>query len=151
MSQPNIILIIADQWRGDCLSVTGHTGVDTPNLDSLARQGSVFNHAYSSCPSCIAARASLFTGLAPNSHGRLGYKDQVPWNYDNMLAQMFSDAGYQTHCSGKTHFFRSVNIAAFIQPTLMRAVRISTEPTSTITGSGCAIKPAVNSTNGITE
>ncbi len=105
MSQPNIILIIADQWRGDCLSVTGHTGVDTPNLDSLARQGSVFNHAYSSCPSCIAARASLFTGLAPNSHGRLGYKDQVPWNYDNMLAQIFSDAGYQTHCSGKTHFF----------------------------------------------
>ena len=105
MPQPNVILIIADQWRGDCLSVTGHTGVDTPNLDALARQGTVFNHAYSSCPSCIAARASLFTGLAPNSHGRIGYRDQIEWNYANMLPQLFSDAGYQTHCSGKTHFY----------------------------------------------
>ena len=97
MPQPNIILIVADQWRGDCLSIAGHTGVDTPNLDCLARQGTIFNHAYSSCPSCIAARASLFTGLSPNSHGRIGYKDEVEWNYENMLPQVLSDAGYQTH------------------------------------------------------
>ena len=38
-SRPNIIFVLADQWRGDCLSVTGHTGVDTPNLDMQARQG----------------------------------------------------------------------------------------------------------------
>jgi arylsulfatase len=105
MSKENIILIIADQWRGDCLSVAGHSGVDTPNLDSLANQGTIFNHAYSSCPSCIAARASLFTGLSPNSHGRIGYKDGIEWNYENMLAQVLGNAGYQTHCSGKTHFF----------------------------------------------
>jgi Sulfatase len=63
----------------------------------LAKQGTIFNHAYSSCPSCIAARASLFIGLAPNSHGRIGYQDKVEWNYENMLPQVLGDAGYQTH------------------------------------------------------
>jgi arylsulfatase len=105
MSQPNIILIICDQWRGDCLSVAGHPTVETPNLDSLARQGCYFDRAYSSCPSCIGARASLFTGMSPYQAGRSGYRDQVPWNYDRMLPQLLADAGYQTHCSGKTHFF----------------------------------------------
>ncbi|MFW5799078.1 MAG: sulfatase-like hydrolase/transferase, partial [Planctomycetota bacterium] len=101
----NIIFILTDQWRGDCLSVTGHPDVDTPNLDELARQGTVFTSAYSSCPSCIAARTSIFTGLAPAGHGRLGYRDRVPWRYDNMLARVLRDAGYQTGCVGKTHFY----------------------------------------------
>ncbi len=103
--QPNILFIITDQWRGDCLSVTGHPVVETPNIDELARCGVVFTSAFSPCPSCIAARASIFTGLSPTSHGRLGYQDCVPWNYDKPLAQVLADAGYQTHCVGKTHFF----------------------------------------------
>lgn len=104
--QPNIIFIFADQWRGDCLSLTGHPVVKTPNLDAIANQhGVVFNKAYSTCPSCVAARASAFTGLNPYNAGRIGYQDCIPWNYENMLAQVLSDNGYQTHCSGKTHFF----------------------------------------------
>ena len=63
--QPNIIFVITDQYRGDCLSGTGHETVRTPNLDMLGRKGAVFRRAYSSCPSCIAARASIFTGLSP--------------------------------------------------------------------------------------
>jgi len=101
----NIVFILTDQMRGDCLSVTGHPVVRTPNIDSLAQRGVTFTAAYSPCPSCIAARASIFTGLSPSSHGRLGYQDRVPWRYDNMLAQVLSDAGYQTHCVGKTHFY----------------------------------------------
>lgn len=104
-SRPNIIFILADQMRGDCLSVTGHPVVRTPNIDSLAQRGVAFTAAYSPCPSCIAARASIFTGLSPSSHGRLGYRDGVPWRYENMLAQVLSNAGYQTHCVGKTHFY----------------------------------------------
>ncbi len=103
--QPNILFIITDQWRGDCLSVTGHPTVETPNLDMLARRGVVFTSAYSSCPSCIAARASMFTGLSPSSHGRLGYQDRVPWRYDHMLPEVLGRAGYQTYCIGKTHFY----------------------------------------------
>ena len=104
-NRPNIIFILADQWRGDCLGVSDHPVVRTPNLDAMAARGGVsFNRAYSTCPSCIAARASIFTGLTPYSHGRIGYQDGVPWEYDNMLAQEMVDAGYQTHCVGKTHF-----------------------------------------------
>ena len=103
--RPNILFILMDQMRGDCLSVLGHTGVDTPNMDQIAHQGVLFESAYSSCPSCVAARASIFTGLSPSNHGRLGYADRVAWNYDHMAPQVLGDAGYQTHCVGKTHFF----------------------------------------------
>ncbi|MBT3272520.1 MAG: sulfatase-like hydrolase/transferase, partial [Spirochaetales bacterium] len=104
-NRPNIIFIITDQWRGDCLSITGHPVVETPNLDMIARRGLVFSAAYSSCPSCIAARASIFTGLAPATHGRIGYRDRIPWRYEHMLPQVLGDAGYQTYCVGKTHFY----------------------------------------------
>ncbi len=101
---PNILFVLVDQWRGDCLSVTGHPTVKTPNLDAIAySNGVVFNRAYSSCPSCIAARASIMTGLSPYNSGRTGYQDGVEWNYKNMLAQVLSDNGYQTHCTGKMH------------------------------------------------
>ena len=61
----NILLILVDQWRGDALGVAQHPVVETPHLDSLAQRGAIFSCAYSSSPSCISARASLFTGLAP--------------------------------------------------------------------------------------
>ena len=101
----NIVFILTDQWRGDCLSITGHPVVQTPNLDALGMRGAVFSSAYSSCPSCIAARASLFTGRAPTSHNRLGYQDAVSWEYDDMLPEVLGRHGYQTHCVGKTHFY----------------------------------------------
>ena len=102
---PNIVFVLTDQWRGDCLGVTGHPVVETPNLDMLAARGTVFTAAYSSCPSCIAARASIFTGRRPTTHGRLGYQDRVPWRYENTLAEVLGRHGYQTHCVGKTHFY----------------------------------------------
>lgn len=103
--KPNIVFILTDQMRGDCLSVLDHPVVMTPNLDKMARKGAVFTAAYSACPSCIAARAAIFTGLRPTTNGRLGYRDKVPWQYQNTLTEILSRSGYQTHCVGKTHFF----------------------------------------------
>lgn len=104
-SKPNIVFILTDQMRGDCLGAPGHPTVRTPHLDELARRGTLFTAAYSPCPSCVAARASLFTGQRPTTHGRLGYQDRVPWKYKDTLAEVLSRSGYQTHCVGKTHFF----------------------------------------------
>jgi arylsulfatase len=101
----NIVFILLDQMRWDCMGIAGHPVVETPNMDRLGRRGTVFTSAYSTCPSCIAARASMMTGLTPSTHGRLGYQDGVPWRYDGMLAELLSRAGYQTHCVGKTHFY----------------------------------------------
>lgn len=102
---PNVILIHVDQWRGDCLSIDGHPVVQTPWLDQLAGEGVRFNHAYAACPSCIASRASLMTGLTPRSHGRVGYRDGVPWNYQTTMAGEFTRQGYQTQAIGKMHVY----------------------------------------------
>lgn len=103
--KPNLILIQVDQWRGDCLSLDGHPVVHTPWLDQLALGGVRFSRAYSSCPSCIPARAALMTGLGQRSHGRVGYRDGLPWNYEVTLAGEFTRHGYQSQAIGKMHVY----------------------------------------------
>ena len=103
MNHPNVILIIADQWRGDCLGIAGHPDVKTPYLDTMASRGIRFEKCYSATPTCIPARAALYTGMAQENHRRVGYRDGVRWDYPNTLASTLSDAGYQCHCAGKLH------------------------------------------------
>lgn len=103
MKQPNVILILADQWRGDCLGVAGHPDVMTPYFDTLATEGLRFRNCYSATPTCIAARAALHTGMSQENHRRVGYADGVPWTYPHTLAGEFAKAGYQCHCAGKMH------------------------------------------------
>ena len=99
--KPNIVLLMCDQFRGDCLSIAGHPDVQTPYLDSIGSDGTVFDHAYSATPSCIPARAAIFTGRSQIGHGRVGYEDGIDWNYTHYLAEEFSKASYQTECIGK--------------------------------------------------
>lgn len=113
MSHPNLILIMTDQLRWDCLGYAGHPDVKTPYLDTLAATGTVFRHAYSACPSCIAARAALHTGMAQSHHGRVGYQDGIPWNYEHTLAGELSHAGYYTMCVGKMHVHPLRNYLGF--------------------------------------
>ena len=113
LDQPNIVLIMADQFRGDCLGIAGHPDIQTPHLDTLAAQGIRFENAYSACPSCIAARAALMTGRAQQHHGRVGYRDMVPWNYADTLASTLSEAGYYTQCVGKMHVHPLRNLLGF--------------------------------------
>ena len=61
--RPNILLITADQWRGDCLSAIGHPLVSTPNLDKLAQKGVLFERHYAGAAPCSPSRACLYTGL----------------------------------------------------------------------------------------
>lgn len=103
--RPNLVLIITDHFRGDCLSRLGHPVAETPHLDSLSRRGAVFTRAYTPCPSCTPARRSLMTGLTPASQGMVGYQDNVPWPYEVTLAGELTRAGYQTINIGKTHFY----------------------------------------------
>ena len=102
MKQPNIILLMTDQLRADALGYAGHPDVKTPYLDTLASRGVNFDRAYSACPSCIAARAALHTGMEQSHHGRVGYEDNVPWRYPHTMAGELSKAGYYTQCVGNT-------------------------------------------------
>lgn len=101
--KPNLILIMCDQMRGDCMGIAGHPDVKTPYLDSLAAEGTYFPNAYASCPSCIPSRAALFTGMSQERHGRVGYEDGISWEYEHMLPKELSLNGYHTEAVGKLH------------------------------------------------
>ncbi|WP_420414705.1 sulfatase-like hydrolase/transferase [Roseibium sp.] len=100
-ARPNILLITADQWRGDCLGTVGHPVVKTPNLDAFAAKATVFEQHYATTAPCSPARASLYTGLYQMNH-------RVVWNgapldnrFDN-IARAARRAGYTPTLFGYT-------------------------------------------------
>lgn len=106
--QPNVILIVVDQMRVEALSINDSDHfASTPTLDMMASEGYNFENAYSPVPSCVPARAALLTGMNQEQTGRVGYEDEVPWNFTNTLPQTFKGMGYQTECIGKMHVFPS--------------------------------------------
>jgi len=99
----NILFLMDDQHRGDCIGAGGADWLKTPNLDLLAREGALFSRAYSSLPSCLPARTSLLTGKSPWMHGVLLYTPMAE-EYGNEMPRIFTKAGYRTHAIGKNHF-----------------------------------------------
>jgi len=67
MNAPHIVLITVDHLRADFMGCAGHPVIRTPHIDFLARRGVRFTNAYSTCPVCIPARATLMTGLEGDS------------------------------------------------------------------------------------
>ncbi len=111
--KPNILFIMTDQMRGDCMGIAGHPDVKTPYLDHLASSGVHYTNAYTACPSCIPARCALHTGLKQEHHGRVGYQDRVPWNYPVTMAGEMAKNGYYTQCVGKMHVHPLRNLMGF--------------------------------------
>lgn len=112
MSKPNILFLMADQHRGDCLGCDGHPVVRTPNLDRIAREGVRFRSAYSTTPTCTPARAGLLTGMAPWRHGMLGY-GAVAQRYPLEMPRMLREAGYFTMAVGKLHYTPQRNLHGY--------------------------------------
>jgi len=73
-TKPNVLLICADQWRGDCISALGHRNVRTPNLDALMAESVTFTQHFGQCTPCGPSRTSLLTGMYLMNHrsGRNG-------------------------------------------------------------------------------
>ena len=105
-ARPNILLIVTDQQRGDCLGLEGHQVLRTPNLDFIGASGTRFRRAYSEAPSCIPARHVLMSGQAPDEVGMLGFYYRTaacPWEPPATLAGELRKAGYETRMIGKLH------------------------------------------------
>ncbi|GAA3413703.1 sulfatase-like hydrolase/transferase [Paenibacillus hodogayensis] len=75
MKKPNVLLIVSDQLRYDCIGYSRKYPVRTPNIDRLAGDGVWFSNAYTHIPLCCPARQSLLNGRRPETFGSL-------WNYD---------------------------------------------------------------------
>ncbi|MBD3188336.1 sulfatase-like hydrolase/transferase [Candidatus Bathyarchaeota archaeon] len=100
---PNIILIMADQLRADCLEPLNST-IKTPNLQRLADEGVLFTRMYAPTPVCLPCRTSVLTGQYPSTHGATHNESHLPQDYYSSVASMLSKAGYRTHIIGKSHF-----------------------------------------------
>ncbi|MGZ0709158.1 sulfatase-like hydrolase/transferase [Coraliomargarita sp. W4R53] len=98
-SRPNILLLMPDQMRGDCLSANGHSVVRTPVIDRLAEGGSLFRRAYSTVPSCIPARHAFLTGCFPQTTGNVGF-EAMPIDHLTLPAFMQKN-GYETALVGR--------------------------------------------------
>ena len=111
-TQPNLIFILCDQLRYDCLGYAGHPLIQTPNIDRLAEQGVVFETAYCASPVCSPARASWLTGTYPHTHKQLanyGPERLAPEAMAVMrpdavtLGDVFQQAGYRCGITGPWH------------------------------------------------
>lgn len=123
--RPNILFLITDQHRFDCLGCWENSVVATPNLDRIAREGIRFTSAYSSTPSCTPARAALLTGLNPWHHGQLGF-GQVAQRYAFEMPRVLHDAGYYTFAIGKLHYYPQRNYHGFDGALLDESGRVQT-------------------------
>ncbi len=102
-SLPNLVLIMTDQQRGDCLSIARRRrALHTPNLDALAHGGARFSNAFTECPICIPARHTLMTGMSPDRTGCVGWSPrQRIADPSSTLPELLRQSGYQTAMIGR--------------------------------------------------
>ena len=93
---PNVVFILIDALRQDHLGCYGYQRDTSPAIDELARQGVVFNHAYSSAPWTKASVASFFTSQHPNNHGALSHNNMLP-ERPLTFAEVLKNQGYNTY------------------------------------------------------
>jgi len=99
----NLVFIISDEHQARALSCAGHPVVKTPNIDALAACGTRFTAAYTPCPICVPARASLATGRYVHDHrywdNAIAYDGRVPgWGARLQVAKV------QAESIGKLHY-----------------------------------------------
>jgi arylsulfatase A-like enzyme len=101
---PNIVIILADDQGWGDLSVHGNKNLSTPSIDSLARDGAIFDRFFV-CPVCAPTRAEFLTGrYYPRTGVRGVSKGQERLNIDEVtIADTFKSAGYATGAFGKWH------------------------------------------------
>ena len=99
---PNLLFVLADQWR---FSAFGH-GTDevvrTPHIDRLAQDGTLCKRAYAANPVCTPNRSCLLTGRYSHQHGMIKNDLMLPPS-EICWPEIFRDAGYATHYVGKWH------------------------------------------------
>ena len=102
--KPNVLIFLSDDQGWGDLSIHGNKNLSTPNIDSLAKDGALFERFFV-CPVCSPTRAEFLTG---RYHARTGVRGvstgQERLDLDERtIADTFKDAGYATAAFGKWH------------------------------------------------
>jgi arylsulfatase A-like enzyme len=109
-AKPNLLIVIADQFRWDFVSAYGLNPMGiTPHLDAMAQRGTAFRNAVTNQPVCAPSRSSLFTGLYPTQTGvwknGFGLKPGA-----TTLATLLGDQGYSANYIGKWHLAPTIGV-----------------------------------------
>ena len=106
MKPQNLLFILSDEHNKKVTGAYGHTMIRTPNLDRLAARGTRFSSAYTNCPICVPARASLATGRYVHEvrcwDNAIAY-DGTPPSWGHRLM----DQGHRAVSIGKLHYTRN--------------------------------------------
>jgi arylsulfatase A-like enzyme len=101
-NRPNVVVIMTDDQRWDCMSCEGHPFLKTPNMDRIAKEGARFANMFVTTSLCSPSRASFLSGLYAHTH-------KVTNNFTDYPADLPSyplnlqQSGYQTAYIGKWH------------------------------------------------
>ena len=100
--KPNFLIIMGDDCTFNDLPLYGGQNIETPNLDTFASEGMVFNKAYVSMSMCVPCRSEMYSGLYPARSG-------VCWNHSKAkpgtksAPHYLGEAGYRVGITGKVH------------------------------------------------
>lgn len=112
---PNVVFILPDEWRAQSLGCMGNHDVQTPHLDKLASEGTLFRHTLANTPLCCPARANMLTGTYPSRNGMVANDLRLRESTATM-GELYSQAGYKTGYVGKWHLDGGPRLPGFIPP-----------------------------------
>jgi len=106
--KPNILFILLDDLGKEWLDVYGADSLQTPTISKLAKEGILFQNAYS-MPQCTPSRVALLTGQYPWRNGWINHYDVPRWGHgarfdpekNPSFAKIMKKAGYSTCATGK--------------------------------------------------
>lgn len=101
--RPNIIFILTDDHRWDCLGIMGHPFLKTPNMDRIASEGVLFENAFVTTSLCSPSRASFLTGQYASVHGVRNNATRWDEKRNITFMEHLKKAGYATAFIGKWH------------------------------------------------
>ncbi len=104
-ARPNIIFVLTDDQRYDELGVLNPI-LETPNMDRIAREGTLFANAFVTTALCSPSRASILTGQYMHNHGVVD-NNSAPPQSSRFFPEFLQESGYNTAFIGKWHMGES--------------------------------------------
>ena len=100
--RPNVVVIMTDDQRWDCMSCEGHPFLKTPNMDRIAEEGARFANMFVTTSLCSPSRASFLSGLYAHTHKVTNNFTDYPADLPSYPIRL-QQSGYETAYIGKWH------------------------------------------------